>query len=211
MTRCGSTGGRVKHSLATVTADLVAASPGEAAFEWEAVLSCEWCLDKNNHQGWYGECFVQVLAAAAGLQASALTPDCTGVDFDISAPVEIRGDFPAMRVQVKTWARPKGDKDDWIYPRLTQKRFNALAGGERRIPRFLFLVIVPDDVSEYAKGDQEGLLLSHAAYWLSLADRDQIESPRCNSTVTVRVPKKNILTVKSLRELLDPDLAEVGS
>jgi hypothetical protein len=199
------------------------AEPGAAVVEGEAVLSCEWCLDKNNHQGWYGECFVQVLAAAAGLQISPLTPDCTGVDFDISAPVEVGGDFPAMRVQVKTWATPKGDDNDWIYPRLTEKRFNALAGGERRIPRFLFLVIVPGDVAEFAKivphddasenmnGGKKGLLLSHAAYWLSLADQDRIESPRCKGTVTVRVPKENLLTVNSLRALLDPALVGVGS
>ncbi|MER5626410.1 DUF4365 domain-containing protein [Streptosporangium sp. NPDC002544] len=153
---------------------------------------------------------MQVLAAAAGLQASVLTPDCTGVDFDISAPVEIRGDFPAMRVQVKTWTTPKGDDNDWIYPRLTEKRFNALAGGARRIPRFLFLVIVPDKVAEYAKGDEDGLLLSHAAYWHSLADHDRIDSPRCKGTVTVRVPKKNLLTVNTLRTLLDPALEEVA-
>ncbi|WP_176993673.1 DUF4365 domain-containing protein [Nonomuraea jiangxiensis] len=183
---------------------------GRPLFEEEAALACEWCLDKNNHQGWYGECFIQVLAAAAGLQASPLTPDCTGVDFDISAPVEVGGDFPAMRVQVKTWAKPKGDNDDWIYPRLTEKRFNALAGGERRIPRFLFLVIVPDDAAKYARGNKNGLVLSHAAYWLSLADRVRVENPQCNGTITVRVPKRNLLTVKSLRGLLDPTLAEVA-
>ena len=59
----------------------------------EAALGCEWCLDQNNHQGWYGECFIQALAAAAGLQCSRLSPDCTGVDFDISGPREVRGDF----------------------------------------------------------------------------------------------------------------------
>ncbi|MFG1956934.1 DUF4365 domain-containing protein [Nonomuraea sp. NPDC049028] len=146
-----------------------------------------------------------MLAAAAGLQASALTPDCTGVDFDISAPTEIRGDFPAMRVQVKSWSKPKGVGEDWLFPGLTEKRYNALAG-PRRIPRYLFVVVVPEDPAKFAQGDTGTLQLSHAAYWHSLEDHARIESPSCNRKVTVRVPKRNLLTVTTLRALLDPML-----
>ena len=84
----------------------------ERRSEWRLDLGCEWCLDQSNHQGWYGESFVQVLAAAAGLQCSPLTPDCTGVDLDISGTREVRGDFPCVKVQVKSWiggAQPRSE------------------------------------------------------------------------------------------------------
>ncbi|MCG5216108.1 DUF4365 domain-containing protein [Streptosporangium soli] len=166
-------------------------------------LNCEWCLDKNNHQGWYGECFVQVLAAAAGLQATPLMPDCTGVDFYLCLPREVDGDFPRMEVQVKTWSTPKIKDGYWQYGGLSEKRFNALAG-ERRMPRYLFVVIVPPNVEQFAQADKDALQLSHAAYWVSLADRQRIDGPDCKKRVQVRVPESGLLTVKSLLDLFDP-------
>ncbi len=174
----------------------------------EAALGCEWCLDQNNHQGWYGECFIQALAAAAGLQCSRLSPDCTGVDFDISGPREVRGDFPCIKVQVKSWSTASDSDRSWRYNRLTEKRFNALAG-PRRVPRFLFLVIVPPDITRFAQVDENVLRLSHAAYWVSLEDRPKIAEPACNRKVPVLVPRENLLTTDKLVALCeDADLAD---
>lgn len=174
---------------------------------WRLSLGCEWCLDQSNHQGWFGESFIQVLAAAAGLQCSPLTPDCTGVDLDISGTREVRGDFPCVKVQVKSWSVPRESGDAWRYGGLTEKRFNALAGS-RRVRRFLFLVVVPPDVGMYAYADEDFLRLSRAAYWVSLGDRDQVKDPRCDRRVPVLVPRRNLLTPESLRVLCeDADLA----
>jgi hypothetical protein len=170
-------------------------------------LGCEWCLDQNNRQGWYGESFVQVLAAAAGLQCSPLTPDCTGVDLDITGTREVRDDFPCVKIQVKSWSVPRESGGAWRYGGLTEKRFNALAG-PRRVPRFLFLVVVPSDVSTYAYADEEFLRLGRAAYWVSLADRARVAEPRCDRKVPVHVPRQNLLTVETLTTLCeDADLA----
>jgi hypothetical protein len=175
----------------------------------EVALGCEWCLDQNNHQGWYGECFVQALAAAAGLQCSRLTPDCTGADFIIGGSREIRGDFPCVRVQVKSWSVPTESDGYWRYSGLTEKRFNALAGSDRRIPCFLFLVVVPPDTAKYAFADDTALRLSHAAYWVSLKDRHQIADPSCNRRVPILVPQQNLLTADKLVDLCeDADLPD---
>jgi hypothetical protein len=174
---------------------------------WRLALGCEWCLDQNNHQGWFGESFIQVLAAAAGLQCSPLTPDCTGVDLDISGTREVRGDFPCVKAQVKSWSAPRGSDGTWRYGGLTQKRFNALAG-PRRVPRFLFLVIVPPDASMYADADEDFLRLSRAAYWVSLSEQEQVRDPRCDRKAPIVVPRQNLLTPKSLATLCeDADLA----
>lgn len=169
-------------------------------------MPCQ-CMERNNHQGWYGECFVQVLAAAAGLTCSPLTPDCTGVDFDITYPGELGGQaFPEIKVQVKTWTDPRSAADDprsWRYPRLSQKRFNALAG-PFRVPRFLFVVMVPPDRAKYAMVDDHQLTLSHAAYWVSLEGRDRFENPSCDLTEPVLIPKEQLLTLDSLISLIGP-------
>lgn len=165
-------------------------------------LNCEWCLDQKNHQGWYGECFVRVLGAAAALQVSPLEPDCTGTDFVFRATQEVDGDFPTAMVQVKTWSVPRSSGDLWRYSGLTQKRYNALAG-RKRIPHYLFLVIVPPDVSRFALADPDALRLSHAAYWVSLEGKPRIAEPSCQRTVQVHVPVRNLLTVESLRALCE--------
>ena len=62
------------YSLELVAFPVVASAKRARRGSVEAVLNCEWCLDKYNHQGWYGECFVQVLAAAAGLPGKPAHP-----------------------------------------------------------------------------------------------------------------------------------------
>jgi hypothetical protein len=158
-------------------------------------------LDKNNHQGWYGECFVQALAAAAGFIMAKPLPDLAGADFVIMGSREVQDDYPLVRVQVKSWSRPHGDDDAWHY-RLTEKQFNSLAGS-RTVPAYLFLVVVPSDARDYADADLHRLLLHRAAYWTSLADRPKIVNPNGDRYVPVPVPRENLLTVQALTALCE--------
>lgn len=144
-----------------------------------------------------------MLAAAAGLQASPLTPDCTGVDFDLTYPREVDGDFPCMKVQVKSWSRPRRQGEFWRYGGLTEKRFNALAG-PRRVPRYLFVVMVPENAADFARADADSLRLHHAAYWMSLEDHKRLDGPRCDRRVEVLIPEANLLTVDTLLDMFDP-------
>jgi len=106
-------------------------------------------------------------------------------------------------VQVKSWSVPVERAGGWRYNRLTQKRFNALAGRNRRFPTFLFLVIVPADSARYAWADEDALRLSRAAYWVSLADYEQIPNAVCDRRVQVIVPQTNLLTVETLVALCE--------
>ncbi|MFC3439319.1 DUF4365 domain-containing protein [Nocardia seriolae] len=160
-------------------------------------------MGHNEHQGVFGEGFVQALAASAGLQAAKPQPDCTGVDLDLTLPYERNDDFPSIRLQVKSWRSPILRGDHWHYPELTEKHFDALAG-KRRIPRFLVLVIVPKSVEGYTLATPWGLTMAHAAYWVSLENEARITNPRTDKRKTVRVPFANLLTVHSLLKLLDP-------
>lgn len=166
----------------------------------EVALGCEWCLDQNNHQGWYGEAFVRVLASAAGLALAKQEPDCTGIDFQMSTSYEVDYDFARLEVQVKSWSAPVGNGEFWRYRGLTEKRFNALAG-RRRVPRYLIIVHVPPDIDRYTCADKDMLTLKHAAYWVSLRDEEKIPGPRCDRKVPVMVPQQNLLTVQELTKL----------
>ena len=64
-------------------------------------------------------------------------------------------------------------------------------------------MIVPRDRTRYARAEDEALRLSHAAYWVSLADCEKIQGAACNRRVPIVVPKQNLLTVESLVALIE--------
>jgi hypothetical protein len=162
-------------------------------------------LTMQQHQGLHGEGFIFALASSAGLTLARFNVDVDGVDWLIAHPGLLGGvRSPKIEVQVKSWSNPKGDRDSWHY-RLSVKHFNSLAGGHSTVRRYLILVIAPEDPTEYAVvGD--ALELRHRAYWMTLADRQIVpDGTEDSKTVTVLVPKRNLLTMDSLRALVGGD------
>jgi hypothetical protein len=168
-------------------------------------------VDARNHQGGYGEAFVSALAVAAGLRLAKPIPDIDGIDLCLwpDGVGSFRGArAPAVNVQVKSGSAATETDTTWGY-RLEVRHFNFLADEMATIyPMFLFLVIVPRDWREYAAAEHDGLLLRNAVYWHSLADEDPILDAAGGAKTTVHVPKANLLTVDSLRALVeDPQKA----
>jgi hypothetical protein len=168
-------------------------------------------LHRNVHQGSYGEAFVYALACAAGFTAGRQHLDMDGIDWQICGvgPLGTRRS-PKIDVQVKTWSRAEETTDHWAH-RLKIGHFNALAGSGFMVPRFLIVVIAPTDADGYVRIDPDAMILSHAAYWLSLADRAELSAEDRTRTVAVRVPKRNLLTVDTLAALVRGDVEGVSS
>lgn len=165
-------------------------------------------MDRNGHQGHFGEHFTGVLAAAAGLTVAKPVPDCAGIDLNIGYPGHlglIR--YPEIQVQVKSWSVPAGSGSHWSYDGLSERQFNTIAGRDLRIPRFLVLIVVPPEQFDYAQADHEALRLSHAAYWASFHDHALVEADSATRRHRVEIPKDNLLTPKVLHDLLvfDPE------
>jgi hypothetical protein len=164
-------------------------------------------LNRNVHQGLHGEGFIHALACAGGFTTSRMNVDLDGVDWQIAYPGP-RGTqrSPRIEVQVKT-SMAAEVRDGMIHHRLRVEHFNHLAGVGFQIPRFLTLVSVPADATEYAVCTDEHMRLSTAAYWLSLADREVLPAASASpASLVVQVPLRNLLTVTTLRHLLSGDL-----
>ncbi|WBQ05339.1 DUF4365 domain-containing protein [Kribbella sp. CA-293567] len=159
-------------------------------------------LDALVHQGKFGEDYVRVLASAAGLLISQDDVDYDGVDFCIKKHSD-QGWSPRIEVQVKTTSRPKRRAAAFDFDGLNQSQFNKLAGPDFLVHRYLFLVIVPTKADEYAALNTTGLLLRDVGYYVSLRDRAPIENPDKKRHVRVTVPTANVLTVTTLRQLID--------
>ena len=162
-------------------------------------------LSRTEHQGNFGESFVHVLASAAGLTVAKEDLDTRGFDFTIGYKGTLgRLRHPNIQVQIKSWSEQYTVMGDgsWKY-KLKAKYFNELAGPDFQVPRFLVLVVVPDDWREYAKYSRECAQLRQAAYWVSLRHRP-VSQLTPDSKVAVDVPLANLLTPQTLHELLMP-------
>lgn len=168
-------------------------------------------LTAQQHQGLHGEGYIFAMASTAGLLASRPILDVDGVDWLVGSPGPLgTARSPKVEVQVKTWSQPVGDSDSWRF-RLSTRHFNALAGPGFDLRRYLIIVTVPDEVSRFAVCDADCMRLHHAAYWVSLADREPLaDDPEAPATTTVRVPRRHLLTPSSLRALVagepEPDV-----
>ncbi len=100
----------------------------------------------------------------------------------------------------------------WAYDRLTEAQFNKLAGDDYLVPRFLFVVLVPQHADDYIDFWTDGVLLRHLCYYRSLRDEPRIARPRADRHRLVRIPTANVLTVRALRGLIGPrlSLADAG-
>lgn len=151
-----------------------------------------------------------MLAAAAGFGVAKPYPDLAAIDLHIVGMSEVADDYPLAKVQVKSWSTPRSDDLAWRYDGLNEKQFNVLAG-QRAVPAFLFLIVVPADPRDFAQADAQRLQLSHAAYWISLADRQRIPNPSTKRYVTITIPRANLLTVESLTALCGGSILGRGS
>ena len=164
-------------------------------------------LDANNHRGKFGEDYVRVLASAAGLTVYKDDIDHDGVDLGIRLPNPRRSWSRAIEVQVKTTSAPVWRGAQLVFDGLDQRQYNRLAGPHYTVPRYLFVVTVPRDARAYADLFTAGLLLRHTGYFLSLHDREPLPEPQPGRRIRVTLQAANVLTVATLRTLLEQDVS----
>jgi hypothetical protein len=166
------------------------------------------------YQGEYAEMYIKSLALSAGLNVLTYAVD-DGIDAmvrytsdDDSDSDELRS-WPGVDLQVKSWSTPSGSADYWTFDRLNEKQFNKLAGDHVH-PRYLVVLLVPEDRLRLAEVVSDGLLLRHLAYYTSVSG-PRILGADSSRRKSVRVPKRNVLTAAELRKLISPELSSMRS
>lgn len=143
----------------------------------------------------FGDAFLLAVAAVAGCAVLRPRTDNDSVDWTLSCRLSRR---PKLDVQMKTWIHDGGTGDDIRYP-LKKKNYDDLVLGDLLTPRILVLVLLPDNPSEWLSSIPEQVVLRRCGYWTSLTGQ-----PRSGnvSSVTVTVPRTNLLTVEALRGVM---------
>jgi hypothetical protein len=147
----------------------------------------------------FSRAYVAAVAAAAGYATSRPDPDIDKIDLTVHA----RGSeghvrSPRVDLQLKCTEVDAGAGDALAFD-LDRETYDILRAADYVVPRYLVVVVVPTNVSDWLEQTSEQLALRRCGYWLSLRD-----APPTSNSVSQRVeiPRQQVLSVASLREML---------
>ena len=152
--------------------------------------------------------YLRAVAAQAQVTFELRHRDENSIDVHLSkqTTTEDGNEFYAMfNVQLKATFSGYIETDTTIHYPLNVKNYNDL-----RRPAsnsiILCLLILPDDCSNWISQTPEELCLKKCMYWLSLKDYPETQN---TTSVTVEIPKTNIVTVEALLNMIH-DVANGG-
>lgn len=141
--------------------------------------------------------YIKALATRAGFATSVPEPDRDSVDLRIHAGGPRR---PNLDFQVKATVDLGGPRAGFRRFRLSVKNYDDLRI-PTRVPRFLMVLDLPKDESQWMTVTAEELVLRRCAYWLSLQEGH--DEGVDQKKVTVRIPERQILDVETLQALME--------
>jgi Domain of unknown function (DUF4365) len=143
----------------------------------------------------FGDAFLLAVAAVAGCAVSFRRPDDDSIDWTLSCKLSRR---PKIDVQMKTWTGDHRTSNLIRYP-LKRKNYDDLILTDVLVPRILVLVTIPQEIGEWMELSEEQLVLRRCSYWASLAGQPQSDN---ETSVTVSIPRTNVLTADALQGLM---------
>lgn len=155
-------------------------------------------LDLAQQQEQFSRAYVRAVATVAGVCLYEPEVDHDSVDLGFAA----RGGAgtlrsPRLEAQLKCTSADARHDDAVRFP-LKLKNYDDL----RRpchVPRILIVVLVPKDITHWLDQSEEQMVLRRCAYWYSLLGAPQVEN---HTTVTLQVPRGNLLTPEILRGMM---------
>lgn len=149
----------------------------------------------------FSQAYVHAVASAAGYAMFHHSVDDDSIDLGIAQRIGYRGlpRAPRLDLQLKCTAETNW-KNDVLSFALKKKNYDDLREVELTVPRILVVVCVPESPDDWVDQNEERMVLRHCGYWYSL--KGLPERPEVKTSVTVKIPRKNALTVVSLHELM---------
>ncbi len=104
-----------------------------------------------------------------------------------------------VHVQLKATSQNPVEQDGDFSYSLTVPRYDKLRKSQVNSPRILVILYLPADTSEWLLHSEDCLVAKRCAYWVSLRNAPDSANPKHQ---TVYVPRRQILSVESLTELM---------
>lgn len=146
--------------------------------------------------------FLHALSGRAGINFAPGTIHDYGIDAQLNSIIIARGKrmdsgFP-VAIQLKATENWQSIDGNIIYD-LDVHAYNAMVTRPHAaVPYYIFVLCLPKDKSLWMSSDESSLVLRNCCYWL----REQGEYRSGSSTVRVRIPRTNMVTVDSLNQIM---------
>ncbi|EUC21455.1 DUF4365 domain-containing protein [Paraburkholderia hospita] len=156
-------------------------------------------MDIGKQKEQFNVAYVQAIAAQAGFNPSKLEVDDDSIDLELSG----RGFTglvrnPRLQLQLKCTSQDVVSGDVIKFP-LSRKNYDDLRGTDVICPRYLAVLLVHEQPTQWLQHHSEHMALHNACYYLSLRDHPGTTN---TTTVTVEVPLSQRLTTASLIQLM---------
>ena len=150
--------------------------------------------------------YMQALCAYNGYTLSKAERDNDGVDATIKCkgypcnPSDCRRRSPIIDIQLKaSYVKLKEKKNGDYSFILEAKNYNNLVMNDRMTPIILVVLHMDQDRKKWVKHSKSALKVTKCAYWVSLKNNQPTNN---GSSITVVIPKQNILSCECLKKLM---------
>jgi hypothetical protein len=142
------------------------------------------------------------VAARAGFACQVTLVDDDSVDLIIGARGYVHAQAvvrsPRIEVQLKATAKEVLAESAVVFP-LPLKNYEELRLPSA-LPRILVVLRVPEPIGNWLQQSEDEMVMRHGAYWHSLAGMKESDN---TTSVTVELPRANLLTPDSLTKLME--------
>ena len=158
-------------------------------------------MDISSRKAQFSIAYVKAIAAQIGLNPSIDDVDNDSVDITFKGTGFTGGLFrnPHIEVQLKCTSQDVVKGNVVKYP-LKIKYYDDLRGEDVVAPRYLMILVVPDDPKEWTDNNDNSLTLFNTCYWASLR---YLPGKSNTTNVTVEVSAKQKVTPDTLMNLME--------
>lgn len=160
-------------------------------------------MDRNTQKEEFSYAYIRAVASVAGysVDQKPRPMDNAGVDVTVTVPGEIGTALsPKFDAQVKCTSSEDIINKSFIKFPLPVKNYNRLRHKNPTSPQILIVVLVPDDITAWLNISESETLLKKCGYWISLKGKPETENTK---TITVDIPRQNILTPSSMKFIME--------
>lgn len=158
-------------------------------------------MDPQKQKEQFNYAYVCALAAQAGLNPVTADVDDDSIDLSFKSKGYIGRSIrsPQIEFQLKCSSQDLVDGEVIKFP-LSVKNYNDLRGSDFAAPRYLAVLLVPNEVDNWVAHNEHHIALFNNCYWLSLRDAAPTEN---EAQITVAIPVAQRLTSTILRNMMD--------
>jgi hypothetical protein len=154
----------------------------------------------TNQKEQFNVAYVHAMATQAGLNTGVMRVDDQSIDLDVdgSCPTATVNRFPKIRLQLKCTSRMMVKNGVIKFP-LPRKNYDDLRDDRLTIPRYLIVLLVPDDPTDWIAHHDQHMSLHNTCYWTDIQPVADIGKKK---TVTVNIPLSQRLDTAALLNLV---------